>query len=909
MNKLDYLLIIIVCAITLFFKIGEIPPLYPWSDESEIAADAVATLAEGPRLFYPAQLAGGSLAVWLEAGWMALFGRSLAGLRILNGLVNLISALLLYRLARLLFQRRVALVAALLFGVSTWLLGLGRVAAPNWSLVPPLITLALLWFWQGLQSDRRLYFLAAGGVMGLLFYGYIPGYVALLIPILFVAVGPDRRRAGRLAAAAYLPLAALVVAGPILLYFAGHPAALLQRPWQLADTNELSGLAAWGQSLLDMGATFGLGWWRIEHLAFDPLVTVLFLAGLWLALRRWRESAYLLPLVWWAVMIAPAFLSRSAGQGFIFEVWRRGVGAQPVSFIFSALAVDWLYRRIGRQKMAVGMVALVVMISAGLSYRLYFGRWANSGAMTALFAREPVQLVDWLETTGETETRFLFPIRPYVSPTTRPELFTVRYLYSGQASLAFPPVVEGSLAESMPSLFAPETILLLPDRIEVDPKGYLPYLLGIWGQPAGQSRPPGYTAAAYRLWDEPVWVQTGRPDVAFGGALRLVEWGYRGPQPAPQRNLSVGLRWRKESGAAVDYNAALILFDANGFERTRADKPLLSAADYRTSRHWPPGAESTIYYSLPVPPDTPPGRYSLRVAAYETATGARLPPAAGSKMDLSLELWQPQIEDRAVTAGVEIPRPLDVRFPGGLRLAGLDSSAREINRPGDRLRVTLWWRTDRPPEREIGLGLALAGPDRAPVPLMEEWWPLIPDYPTTVWPADRLYRAHYSALLPATLKSGEYLLALRLVDLADGETIAEHLLGPVTVQARAHIFEAPALDRRIEADFGGLIRLVSYSLEPDAIRLQWQALGQMREPYKVFVHLTDAEGRLIDQVDTIPAAPTTGWLPGEIIVQEIALPSEAVARAERLLVGLYNAETGRRLSVEAGNYVAIELKN
>ena len=171
----------------MFFNIGEVPPAaYPWSDESDVASDAVATVRYGFQFHYPAQLAGGPIAVWLEAGWMALFGPGLTGIRILNGLVNLVSALLLYLLLRQLpfssrpdwpfsaisFSQWLAVTSTLLLTVSTWILGLARIATPNWSLVPPMTTLAFYYFWRALNTNRPRYFVATGVMLGALFYGF-----------------------------------------------------------------------------------------------------------------------------------------------------------------------------------------------------------------------------------------------------------------------------------------------------------------------------------------------------------------------------------------------------------------------------------------------------------------------------------------------------------------------------------------------------------------------------------------------------------------------------------------------------------------------------------------------------------------------------------------------------------------
>jgi len=541
-DTLAVLLIIIAGLLALFFKIGDIPPLYPWSDESEIAADAVAMLQDGPSLFYPRQLAGGSLAVWLESGWILLVGRSLMALRFLNGLLNLLTIIALYFLVRELpfdnvaYNRWVALTAALLMSTSTWLLGMGRIATPNWSLVPLMTVWVLHFFWRGVHQQKHRYFIGMGILMGLLFYGYLPGYFVPIIPIAFVIMARVLNRGSTVVTQSYSPLILsyvimFLVAGPILIFFLLNTDAVLQRPMQLSDTNELSGIAVWGHSSLDMLAAFGL-WpiWLIqgnfEQLAFNPPLTILFVIGLVIALRHWRQPVYLFGLIWLGIMLTPAFLSRSASQGFIFELWRRGIGAEPVAFIFPALAVvsSARFLETGMQNFQTkvgtsvqpdalkrfvipGMLCLVTILSAWFSYWLYFDRWATSGAIPVLFAKSPVDMVDWMTANGDTGTLFLFPIRPHVSPTTRPELFTVRYLYDGSATTAFPVLDEESINDTVDMLLRGgdfQTVrLMISDRVPVDPKGYFEYALGQWGTVLSRQTLPNYLVTTYQLNPKP----------------------------------------------------------------------------------------------------------------------------------------------------------------------------------------------------------------------------------------------------------------------------------------------------------------------------------------------------------------------------------------------------------------------
>jgi len=965
-------LIITVSSLTLFFKIGDIPPLYPWSDESEIAADAVATAQGEIALFYPAQLAGGSLAVWLEAGWISIWGKDLLGLRILTGLINIVSVTVLYYLVRHiplmgLDNRWVALVAALLMSVSTWLLGLGRIATPNWSLVPLMTSLTLICFWRGVQTQQRRYFIAMGFVMGLLFYGYIPGYfVPLILPsyliLHYLITHPE---SDTFSQAIYRPVSlisyplAFITAMPILVFFALNPETLLQRPTQLADTNELSGTTSWMDSLLDMGATFGFSprWFiagQFEQLAFDPVITILFVLGLLICLSRIRYSGYLFLLSWWGVMILPALLSRSASLGFIFEVWRRGIGTQPVSFIFPAITIVGLislvHRKIAVRRnrhknmpldsiqesvtlpnvgqsafknhppqiwmYAVG-TTLFVSLSAGFSYWLYFEQWANSEAIPALFAESPVRMVEWLTDHGDSRTLYLFPIRPNVSPTTRPELFTVRYLYEGTAPIAYPVLDENSIEHTMTMLIAthqPQSIvLMMSDRIPVDPKGYFTYFLSAIGQEIDQEKLPDYQITSYSLQHSLPLTAWQNSDHLFGQTIALVN--QRIPQAvAAGEMLPIALQWRKIANHSIDVNVSLVLQSMTGDELVKVDGPLLSERLFESTSHWSTETESTTYLTLPIPPDLPPLDYLIRATLYNEATGEQLSVNHSAERWLTLGRISLRPNSQSIQpTDLPLTQLLDTTFPNGLQLIGLQRDSEIIKHPGEVFQFKAWWQIKRPIDNKIGMVLALSKPGDEPTILTPKPLPLIENYPMSAWD-DNIYQATYQFLLPAELKTDEYLLALRLYDVTTTEIIGEQMLMPVTIEARDHIYQAPPLTHQIEANFANLIQLRSTEFELSSteveISLQWQALQPMYISYKMFLHLLSAEGQIISQIDTIPgdgASPTTSWLTDEIIEDHFILPvtQETLPNSYRLIVGWYDETTGERLTANQHDYVQL----
>jgi hypothetical protein len=76
----------------------------------------------------------------------------------------------------------------------------------------------------------------------------------------------------------------------------------------------------------------------------------------------------------------------------------------------------------------------------------------------------------------------------------------------------------------------------------------------------------------------------------------------------------------------------------------------------------------------------------------------------------------------------------------------------------------------------------------------------------------------------------------------------------------------------------------------------------MEKDYTVFTHLVDTEGRLWTQQDNQPqegGRPTSGWREGEVIADKyhLLLPNDIPTSQYRLEVGMYQWQTGERLSV------------
>jgi hypothetical protein len=263
---------------------------------------------------------------------------------------------------------------------------------------------------------------------------------------------------------------------------------------------------------------------------------------------------------------------------------------------------------------------------------------------------------------------------------------------------------------------------------------------------------------------------------------------------------------------------------------------------------------------------------------------------------------------------------------GGLRLLGytMDDAAAT---PGDVRKLNLFWQaTGRASAEYVAFVQLLDRQGR-----VAAGWEAPPGagYPTQVWAPGALIRTQAAIRVPANLSNGSYRLIGGLFRADDKSRLLtdrgdDHFaLGRLTVQGRPHDMNPPAPVYALEADFGGLARLVGYDLAPPAdgigagdrlpLTLYWQALAASERPYTIFVHLLDESGELLGSGDGEPAGgrhPTTGWLAGEYLgdSHEMVVRPDAPPGAYRLAVGLYDPATGERLrTADGADHVTLDV--
>jgi hypothetical protein len=90
------------------------------------------------------------------------------------------------------------------------------------------------------------------------------------------------------------------------------------------------------------------------------------------------------------------------------------------------------------------------------------------------------------------------------------------------------------------------------------------------------------------------------------------------------------------------------------------------------------------------------------------------------------------------------------------------------------------------------------------------------------------------------------------------------------------------------------------------LTLYWSAHRKPEASYKVFVHLVDSNGQLRAQQDALPknnTLPTDRWFEGEYVTDDyiLNLPADLPSGEYRMLVGMYDPETGVRVPLADPN--------
>ncbi len=363
--------------------------------EASIGLDAWA-VAKGniQSPFATAWLTNPTMPLYLLAAPISLFGRSVMAIRIISPFIGAISVVMIYLFGRRLWGPLVGFIAALLLAGSHVHVHYSRIGLTNiWD--PLLVTAALGLIYSAWQERSRTLWLLAGVATGLNAYLYTSSHLLPLILLgIFIYLLRDWRdlwsqRSGILPAG----VMALVVSLPQLLYYRAYPAiffdrmnslGIIQSGWYLRES-DLTGLSPYavllrqiwrGMLSLQVGQDNSTAYFaEAPILGFFPVV--LFVVGIGVALWRFKQLRYAIPLIWVGVsLLFAGALMESPPQS------HRLLIALPAVYLLITLAAIWLTFRVFQaahisKKYVMPVVLAMVLFIVISNIFFYFGEYRN----------------------------------------------------------------------------------------------------------------------------------------------------------------------------------------------------------------------------------------------------------------------------------------------------------------------------------------------------------------------------------------------------------------------------------------------------------------------------------------------------------------------------------------------------
>lgn len=404
-----------------------------------------------------------------------------------------------------------------------------------------------------------------------------------------------------------------------------------------------------------------------------------------------------------------------------------------------------------------------------------------------------------------------------------------------------------------------------------------------------------------------------------GDVLRLEGFNLSRASVPAGGTFDIDMAWTAVAPPPVDYQSEISLVGPDGltWSQKGTERPRVYE-DAAPTRQWLPGEWGWDSREVRVLSGAPPGQYDIMVTLFDKATLAPVTlvdPATGQTIGPSAVIGQIEVVNPTTAPIFEPQYPAEADFPSlGLRLLGYNQDRAEAA-PGDPVLLTLFWEC-RDTAACTDVALSLRDGNGTSV---HDWrLPVIRDgFPATDWPAHGRLRGQHVVQLPAGLESDRYRFFLE-----------EYPLGEIAITAPERESTPPPLAQQMDAPFstaGGTLvaTLAGIAESPQlpcspaplticSVPLVWRAEAETPVGYRVFVHLIDAAGNILAQSDGIPAGwtrPTTGWLPGEYIVDThtLQLPAELPRDGLSLRIGLYDDDTGVRLRSGESDFVTLPL--
>ena len=643
-TKVPILIILtIILLIGAFLRLHQLNTLPPglFMDEAVNGIDAQDIWRNGRfSIFFPDNNGREPIYIYLLALLMGLIGERAFTIRIASVYCGILTIPLAYVLAKTLFRKDktraiyIGLVAAAVLATSFWHVSLSRLGFRT-ILLPFFVMLAILWFWQGWQKKQMRWFALAGIAIGLTQYTYLAARAMPAIFIIFLVVIfllsrilPNQQFAFKPLVKGTLiaTLFAVVVFLPLAVYFYTNPANVSARTEDVSilsaavDNNQPVALALINNTISVTRMFIDQGDLVLRNNLpnrpiFDLLNSIGFFTGIIVLLWRWRQPQFWLLSIWLSVMLLPTLLATDAPQ------YLRPTGAIGAIVTFVSIGLVWWWDKLVSWVMKnewfkrpyplwLLLPILITSVSGLITSYDYFVRWGQHESLydafegleleAAKFALQKqneghVYLIPELIAQRSPVLQFFIPhseVQPvpancfvYQPQATEPIIYLIRTQRDETTLPQLQTIVPNGIVEK---------VVYHPISGEIFFKTYTVF-------PDENATPLPETAVAQFSNT----IQLHSSDIQQdNNAIHLTTTWHTLQQPPPDHTLFIHL-----------------------YRQGEEDQAPVAQIDvqpcYPTS-HWQASESLQETYTLPYPPDLPPGDYTLALGWYTWPSFERL---------------------------------------------------------------------------------------------------------------------------------------------------------------------------------------------------------------------------------------------------------------------------------------------
>lgn len=335
---------------------------------------------------------------YVQAAFGAMVGDHALALRLPSAYFGILLVAVVYALGRRLFGARVALWSAAFLAVLFWSVFYSRLALRAISL-PVFSGLAAYWWWRAFpigtepgndpESNDRTATTSlgmAGLFAGLSIHTYmaaraVPIFFALYSFYLLVWHRPIFRRHWRGLALFWLTF--IVVAAPLAIFLLSNPGAEVRvtevdAPLRAFLSGDFRPVLENAARIAGMFGVRGDPLWR-QNVAgrpvFDPVMGLLFYAGVALSLWRWRDPRHTFMVLWLATSVIPSLVTVDAPSSI------RIINLLPVLMLFPLVFIHNTPRLSTiREKLSTDLatsLASARLVTLGLGFLLVWSAWST----------------------------------------------------------------------------------------------------------------------------------------------------------------------------------------------------------------------------------------------------------------------------------------------------------------------------------------------------------------------------------------------------------------------------------------------------------------------------------------------------------------------------------------------------